>query len=239
MAESVKERVGEAVQQAKSAVKKNEPTAATDAEGRVAVVREALQAFGSGDFEGFLGALDDKVEWEGPKGESFPGGSTLTGRGEIEEKFIGDVRRSYVTFGFVPGTWLEAEDRDWVVIVGAFQGEGLNGRGEFEEPAVQVWEFHNGTVATIRIFADSAAFPAIVTEEDKEEMDRKEAENEKDDSGDAEDTQDAGETRDTGEGDDADGPQASGEERSQEEQAAEDPGKGSGDEEHDAPGARS
>ena len=55
-----------------------------------------------------------------------------------------------------------------------FQGEGLNGRGEFEEPAVQVWEFHNGTVATIRIFADSAAFPAIVTEEDKEEMDRKE-----------------------------------------------------------------
>lgn len=226
MAESVKERVGEAVQQAKSAVKKNEPTAATDAEGRVQVVREALQAFGSGDFDAFLGAMDEGVEWEGPKGESFPGGSALTGRQEIEEKFIGDVRRSYVTFGFVPGTWLEAEDRDWVVVVGAFQGEGVNGRGEFEEPAVQVWEFHNGTVATVRTFADSAAFPAIVTEEDQEETDGQAAEDEKTDESSAD--ADA----------DADEPQASGEDDSQEDQAAEDPGKGSGDEEHDDEEAR-
>src|SRR4051812_34054668 len=182
MAESVKERVGEAMQQAKSAVKKDEPSAATNAEGRVAVVREALQAFGSGDFDGFLGQMDDKVEWEGPKGENFPGGSTLSGREEIEEKFIGDVRRSYVTFGFTPSTWLEADDRDWVVVIGAFQGEGLNGKGEIEEPAVQVWEFHNGKVATVRIFADSGAFPAIVTEEQQEEMDRSDEDEDSDDS---------------------------------------------------------
>src|SRR4051794_26599422 len=218
MAESVKERVGEAVQQAKSAVKKDEPSAATSAEGRIAVVREALQAFGSGDFDGFLGQMDDGVEWEGPKGENFPGGSALSGREEIKEKFIGDVRRSYVTFGFTPGTWLEADDRDWVVVIGAFEGEGLNGKGEIEEPAVQVWEFHNAKVATVRIFADSAAFPAIVTEEQQEEMDR----------------------RDEGEDETKDGqkPEASGEDDSQEEQAAEDPGKGSGDEEHEDEEAR-
>ena len=219
MAESVKEHVGEAVQQAKSKVKGDQPPAATNAEGRLAVARDALQAFGSGDFDGFLGQMDEQVEWEGPKGESFPGGSALSGRSEIEEKFIGDVRRSYVSFGFTPGTWLEAEDRDWVVVIGAFQGEGLNGKGDIEEPAVQVWEFHNAKVGTVRIFADSAAFPAIVTEEPQQEMDRRD--------------------EDENKGEQEDNPQASGEDQSQEDQVAEDPGQGSGDEEHDDSEARS
>lgn len=231
MAESVKERVGEVVQQAKGAVKKDGPPVATDVEGRIQVVRDALQAFGSGDFDAFLDSMDENVEWEAPKGDNFPGATTLTGRKAIEEQFIGDVRRSYVSFGFTPGTWLESEDRDWVVVIGAFEGEGLNAQGAIEEPAVQVWEFHQGKVANIRIFADSAAFPEIVTEQQREEEDRKAAEAEQ------------GEDRDEqqGEGSEGSGPQASesGEGKTQEEQAAEDPAKGSGDEEHDDPGARS
>jgi ketosteroid isomerase-like protein len=168
MADSVKERVGEAVAQAKGKVKGGPPVA-TDAEGRVAVVRDALQAFGDGDFESFLGTMTDEVGWEAPEGGNFPGGGSLSGREEIEERFLGDVKRSYETFGFAPETYLESEDRDWVVVIGEFKGEGLKAQAPLSEPAVQLWEFEQGKVAAVRIFADSAVFPGVVEEEDEQE----------------------------------------------------------------------
>lgn len=246
MAESMKERVGEVVQQAKGAVGKGDSPVATDAEGRVAVVRDALKAFGGGDFDAFVESMDEQVEWEGPKGDNFPGGSTLSGREQIKERFIEDVRRTYVSFGFVPGTWLESEDRDWVVVIGNFEGEGLSGQGELEEPGVMVWEFHQGKVATVRVFADSAAFPEIVTEEQQQEMDRQAEEREKggdDDSSaqgdDDEEHTDGDRSSSDPEGSGSSGDDPDGDSRTQEQEASEDPGKGSGDEEHDDSGARS
>lgn len=188
MADNVKERLGEVVEKAKGVVR-SDPPVATDVEGRVAVVREALQAFGDGDFDGFLGSMDEDVSWEGPEGGNFPGGGSLNGRDEIDERFLGDMRRSYDSFGFAPETYLEAEDRDWVVVIGEFQGEGVKGGTPLAEPAVQLWEFERGKVAAIRIFADSAVFPAVVAEEEEQEEDEQEQEekaqeDDADDSGD-------------------------------------------------------
>lgn len=189
MADSVKERMGEVVAQAKGKVKGGPPVA-TDAEGRVAVVRDALRAFGEGDFESFLGTMADDVSWEGPEGGNFPGGGSLTGREEIEERFIGDVKRSYERFGFAPETYLESEDRDWVVVVGEFKGDGVKAQAPLSEPAVQLWEFDRGQVSAVRTFADSAVFPGLVSEQEEQDDSSEQEEQEEQDDTKAEEGED-------------------------------------------------
>jgi ketosteroid isomerase-like protein len=134
-------------------------------EGRVATVREALSAFGDGDHDRFLAAFNDEAEWVAPEGERFPGSGSHRGPRAIREHFVGGIERSFSSFGFRPDHYLEAEREGWVIALGAFFGEGGKGGG-FEAPGAQVWEFEGDRIARVRIFTDSAAFPAPRSEEE-------------------------------------------------------------------------
>jgi ketosteroid isomerase-like protein len=167
------------VERAKRTVGKDGPPLGTDEDSRIAVVRDALKAFGSGEWDDFVGAMDEGVQWMAPAGENFPGAGTQEGHAAIHDNFIADVRRTYDTFGFVPQIWLEGDERNWVVVIGQFAGEAAEGR-EFEAPAVLVWEFESAKVARVRIYADTADFPTLITEarerELEEEAEKEEAE---------------------------------------------------------------
>ena len=156
-----------------------------DDDSRAGIVRGALQAFGDGDFEGFTDALKGDVMWENPEGDNFPGGGDLSGPDEVRERFIGDVGRTYTSFGFRPESFLETDHEDAVVVIGRFEGEGVEG-GNVDTPGVQVWGFKGKEITHVRVFADSVAFPEVVTEEQEkkwaEEEKKKEEEEKKDDS---------------------------------------------------------
>ena len=127
MAEGVKEQVGGMVSQAKRRLGMERPDAAED-EGRVGIVRGAWLAFGEGNHDGFVDALKQDVEWEGPEGSGFPGGGTCSGRDELTEKFVADGGRTYTEFGFRPESFLDADEADAVVVIGHFEGTGVEGR---------------------------------------------------------------------------------------------------------------
>jgi ketosteroid isomerase-like protein len=152
---------------------------------RAGVVRGALRAFGEGDMDGFVDALKDDVMWENPEGSNFPGSGDLSGPEEVRERFIGDVGRTYTSFGFRPESFLETDHEDAVVVIGRFEGEGVTG-DSVDSPGVQVWGFSGSEVTHVRVFADSACFPEVVTEQKEkewaEEERKKEEEEEKDDS---------------------------------------------------------
>src|SRR4051794_5789991 len=202
------QRAKSMVQQAKQSVGAGETPLATKVGGRAEAVEEALKAFGEGDIDRFLDAFADDVEWSGPKGENFPGAGNHDGRDAVREAFVGDVQRSYASFGFRPDHFLGAPDEDVVVAVGAFTGEGVKGTGALDAPAVQVWEFDGDKVVGVEIYADSAAFPGVVTEQeekereqedkdgdgerDAEDKDKDKGERDADDKGDADDTDDTG-----------------------------------------------
>jgi ketosteroid isomerase-like protein len=214
MAEGVKEQVGEVVSQAKRRVGLEQPSAADD-DGRVGIVRGAWRAFGEGDFDSFIDVLRDDVQWEGPSGNGFPGGASIDGRDGIKSGFVEDIGRTYTSFGFRPESFLDADDADAVVVIGRFQGEGVEG-ASLDEEAVQVWEFKGNTVARVRVFVDSDPFPPVVTErqigeweqEDKEkEQEEKKSEDEKADEKKAEQSDDDSDS----DSDDDDSPKASSE----------------------------
>src|SRR3954453_20691885 len=174
MAESVKEQVGDLVTRAKRRVGVEQPSAADD-DGRVGIVRGALQTFGEGNTDEFLDGVRHDMGWEGPSGGHFPGGGEQLGRDAVKTEFIENAGRTFTNFGFTPESFIEADDADAVIVIGRFEGDGVEG-DRVDEPAVQVWEFQGNAVARVRIFTDSAGFPSVITERREQEMEEEERE---------------------------------------------------------------
>jgi ketosteroid isomerase-like protein len=182
-------KVKEMVSSAKRRVGAEAPRVTEDDDSRRAgVVRGALQAFGDGDMDGFVDALKDDVMWENPDGDRFPGSGDLSGPDEVRERFLGDVGRTYTSFGFRPESFLETDHEDAVVVIGRFEGEGVTG-DSVDTPGVQIWGFSGSEVTHVRVFADTAAFPEVVTEQKEKEWaeeERKKEEEAKEDDSDSE-----------------------------------------------------
>ena len=185
MTDSVKEQVGDLVTRAKRRVGAEQPSAADD-DGRVGIVRGALRTFGEGDTDGFLDSLRHDVVWEAPSGGHFPGGGEQLGRDAVKTEFIENAGRTFTSFGFVPESFVDAEDVDAVIVIGRFEGDGVEG-DRVDEPGIQVWEFQGNAVSRVRIYTDSAGFPTVITErrekelEEKEQEEKEKEEEEKDD----------------------------------------------------------
>src|SRR3954453_9370725 len=171
---SVKEQVGDLVTRAKRRVGAEQPSAADD-DGCVGIVRGALRTFGEGNHDEFLDALRHDVVWEGPSGGHFPGGGEQLGRDAVKSEFIENAGRTFTNFGFVPESFVDADDVDAVIVIGRFEGDGVEG-DRLDEPGVQVWEFQGNAVSRVRIFTDSAGFPTVMTERREQELDKKERE---------------------------------------------------------------
>src|SRR3954467_8401822 len=150
MTDSVKEQVGDLVTRAKRRVGVEQPSAADD-DGRVGTGRGALRTFGEGNTDEFLDALRHDVVWEAPNGGHFPGGGEQLGRDAVRTEFIENARRTFTNFGFTPESYIEADDANAVVVIGRFEGDGVEGE-RVDEAAVQVWEFQGNAVARVRIF---------------------------------------------------------------------------------------
>src|SRR4051812_13834258 len=174
MTDSVKEQMGDLVTRAKRRVGVEQPSAADD-EGRIGIVRGALRTFGEGNHDEFLDTLREDVVWEGPSGGHFPGGGEQLGRDAVRTEFIENAGRTFTEFGFTPESFIEAEDADAVIVIGRFDGDGVEG-DRLDEPAVQVWEFQGNAAARVRIFTDSAGFPSVITERRDQEMEEEERE---------------------------------------------------------------
>jgi ketosteroid isomerase-like protein len=206
------QRAKSLVESAKQSVGAGETPLATKVGGRAEAVEEALKAFGEGDIDRFLEAFSDDVTWSGPKGENFPGAGNHDGRDAVRDAFVGDVKRSFASFGFRPDHFFGAPDADIVVAVGAFTGEGVKGsKGQLDAPAVQMWEFDGDKVVAVDIYTDSADFPGVVTEQEEQEREQEEKEgNGEGESKDSSDSKDSsGETDSSSETKDSDGKDSS------------------------------
>jgi ketosteroid isomerase-like protein len=189
MAGGVKEQFSETVSKAKRRIGVEKPVASEEG-GRVGIVRGALQAFGEGDMDAFLDAFKDEAPFECPSGKRFPGAGDHEGPDEVKETFIADVGRTYTEFGFEPETFIEADNDKAVIVFGSFVGKAADG-DPLDTRGAQVWEFEGNTVAAVRIYADSADFAEVVSEQDlREEEEEEERKKEEERKGDDESSDD-------------------------------------------------
>ena len=151
------QRAKSLVEQAKRSAGVGDPPLVTEAGGRAEGMSEAFRAFGEGDIDRFLDAFADDVEWSGPKGDSFPGGGST--RAATPSARRSSRTRSAATRPSAsrPERYLESPGENAVVAFGAFVGEPIQGTGQLEEPAVQMWEFDGDKVVFVGIYTDRRA----------------------------------------------------------------------------------
>jgi ketosteroid isomerase-like protein len=117
----------------------------------VDLVRDGFAALARGDYESFLGLLDEDVEWVNPPYAVEPG----TRRGVAE--FRAALEKLQASFGDIRPEVLELIDAgDAAVVVGRWRGEGTGSGVPMEATFASVVTVRHGRVARYQWFRDKA-----------------------------------------------------------------------------------
>ena len=121
-------------------------------------VRSLYAAFGRGDLEGILAALDPQVSWRTPGAPDLPTGGLRQGASAVRE-FFGLLLTTFDIADFQPHDFLAAGDK--VVVLGTSR-EGPKGSGRLVDFRwVHVFTFRNGRIVA---FEEPADVSQLVTE---------------------------------------------------------------------------
>lgn len=122
------------------------------------IVRGMYAAFGRGDLEGLVVALDPQVSWRTPGAPDLPTGGLRQGVAAVRE-FFGLLSNTFDIADFQPQDFLAAGDK--VVVLGVSR-EGPKGSGRLVNFRwVHVFTFRNGRVVA---FEEPADVNELVTE---------------------------------------------------------------------------
>ena len=120
-------------------------------EHNLEVVRTVYAAFGRGDLDGILAALDPQVTWRTPGAPDLPTGGLRHGIAAVRE-FFGLLLATFDIVEFQPMDFLAAGDL--VVVLGTSR-EGPKGSGRFVDFRwVHVFTFQNGRIVSVEEPAD-------------------------------------------------------------------------------------
>ncbi len=126
------------------------------AEQNTQIVKDAYAAFGRGDVNAILAALDDSIEWEGVKGTEgvAPHAGIRRGKAAVAEFF--QILSTTLDFQlFEPREFVAQGDA--VVAIGRYKAAIKATKKVSESDWVMVFNIRNGKVARFREFTDSAA----------------------------------------------------------------------------------
>ena len=118
------------------------------------IVRTIYAAFGRGDLEGILAALDPQVSWRTPGAPDLPTGGLRRGVSEVRE-FFGLLLNTFDIEDFRPTDFLAQGDK--VVVLGTSR-EGPKGSGRVVDFRwVHVFTFRSGKIVEFEEPADVSA----------------------------------------------------------------------------------
>jgi ketosteroid isomerase-like protein len=91
--------------------------------------------------------------------DTFPAGGRYLGRVEILTRFFPALTERFASYETRPERFLA--EGDTVVVIGAYHARGLSGR-QVQAAFAHVWTVRNGTLASFRQVADTAAMAAVL-----------------------------------------------------------------------------
>ena len=118
------------------------------------LVQQAYQSVKAGDFQSFLNALAEDVQWQLPEMENVPFSGTWHGREQIGQ-FFSKVALAQDVIEFEPADFIAQDDR--VVVLGRFSSR-VKSTGRVSASAfAHVWTVKGGKVTHFREYVDTAA----------------------------------------------------------------------------------
>ncbi len=124
----------------------------------LAMVQNAYEAFGRGDIEGVVAALDPDIEWIEGDIEGLPYGGAHHGAQAVVDEVFAQIPATYDSFELEPQEWVDGGDT--VVMLGR-----VTIRKDDREAAsrvAQVWTLRDGRAVRFESFQDSQATARVL-----------------------------------------------------------------------------
>ena len=115
-------------------------------------LKQAYEAYGSGDLDGAFDNATDDFVWEGPNAEELPGGGRHEGR-DAAKQMAAQIPERWDDFSVAPDEWIE--DGDTVIVLGHSEGTPQGGGDRMKVPFVHVWRFEDGRQKRVQILTDT------------------------------------------------------------------------------------
>jgi len=111
-------------------------------EQELGTIRGAYEDFNSGNVEGVLGIMDEKVEWTEPGGGNAPSG-TFTGPQSVAQEVFAVVPQHFDEFSAAPEGFDDQGER--IVVSGRYRGKSKGG-AELDSAFTHTYEMSGGKV---------------------------------------------------------------------------------------------
>ncbi len=121
------------------------------------VVEAVYAAFARGDLPGVLACLDERVDWRFPGAPAVPYGGRYVGIDAVAQFF--QILLDHVEFPRFE-TRDFAVEGDTVLVRGGETGRIKASGALFENDWAMVWTVHNGKIAALQSYEDTAAIVA-------------------------------------------------------------------------------
>lgn len=119
-----------------------------------ALIRSLYEAFGRGDADAVLGALDDEVQWNEAEGSPLAADNPYVGRQQVGEGVIGRLVGDYEGFTVTPRTYVS--EGDHVVVLGRYTGTRKDSGRRLDAQFVHHWTVGDGRVKRFQQYTDTA-----------------------------------------------------------------------------------
>ena len=124
-------------------------------------MRALYEAFGKGDIEAVLGAMDPQIAWREAEGNPYKmDGQPWVGPNEIVENLFMKLGTEWDGFTVTPAKYTEAGDR--VVVEGRYTGKYLTTGKSVDSQFCHIWDVTNGKITAFQQYTDTAQFQAAV-----------------------------------------------------------------------------
>ena len=117
------------------------------------VLKQAYDAFNSGNLEGATEAWSDDIRWEGSNDDRLPGGGTHEGK-DAAAGALAQIGESVDGFNAPADEFIESGDT--VVVLGHAEGTGKETGESFKVPYVHVWRMEGGKAKRVQLLTDTA-----------------------------------------------------------------------------------
>ena len=118
------------------------------------LVQQEYQSVKAGDFQSFLNALAEDVQWQLPEMENVPFAGTWHGREKVGQ-FFSKVAQAQDVIEFEPADFIAQNDK--VVVLGRFSSRVKSTGSVSASAFAHVWTVSAGRVTHFREYVDTAA----------------------------------------------------------------------------------
>lgn len=125
------------------------------------LLRGLYEAFGRGEIETVLGAMDPAISWREAEGNPYkPDGQPWVGPDAVVQNLFARLGEDWDGFTVMPASYIDAGNR--VVVEGRYSGTYRSTGQGIDAQFCHVWDVENGKLKAFQQYTDTGHFQDVM-----------------------------------------------------------------------------